>query len=161
MAVSATNCLSVAVCQKDDFTTCFDDGLHLHYHLTLNGTLEMLSGDGCRSFLTLITLTITLYSSLALNHELPSLSMPPAYKEERTEPALCRFSSGALTLKHSSYFPELASQVKAARKKIIERRSRRGGCLSRVISPGDIVVLFVLVFLQIAKNKISCFDFLY
>jgi len=42
----------------------------------------------------LLTLLVIVHSSLSLNHELPSLSMPPAYKEERTEPALSRSLRG-------------------------------------------------------------------
>ena len=46
--------------------------------------------DALRRALTLTTLATILFGSLALDHERPTFSMPPAYKEERTDAALSR-----------------------------------------------------------------------
>jgi hypothetical protein len=92
--------LSMSGRQKDEPAVGFDNDLCQQATLTRSGALDILNGDFSRTVLTLATLATILYSSLALNHELPSLSMPPAYKEERTEPVLSRSCSGALILKH-------------------------------------------------------------
>lgn len=44
--------------------------------------------DALRRALTLTTLATILFGSLALDHERPSFSMPPAYKEEKTDALL-------------------------------------------------------------------------
>lgn len=38
----------------------------------------------------LLTLMVILHSAMSLDHPLPNLSMPPAYKEEKTRSALSR-----------------------------------------------------------------------
>lgn len=85
--------------RKDKPAAGYDNG-SLQPALTIgSATLEALNVDFCRLALTLATLATILFSSMALNHELPSLSMPPAYKEERTEPALSRSCAVALILR--------------------------------------------------------------
>jgi hypothetical protein len=91
--------LSVLGHRKDEPVEGFDNDSHQQALPIRGHTLEVLSGDFCRRVLTMATLATILFCSMALNHELPSLSMPPAYKEERTEPALSRSCAVVLILK--------------------------------------------------------------
>jgi hypothetical protein len=88
--VFVLNRLSAPGHQKDEPVAGFDNDTQQHFPLTRSGALELLSDGSYGAALTWVTLVTILFCSLALNHQLPSLSMPVAYKEERTEPALCR-----------------------------------------------------------------------
>jgi hypothetical protein len=91
--------LSVLGHRKDEPVLGLDNDSHEQALPIRSDALKVLNGDFCRHVLTLATLAAILLCSMALNHELPSLSMPPAYKEERTEPALSRSCAAVLILR--------------------------------------------------------------
>ncbi|MFJ3366885.1 hypothetical protein [Pseudomonas sp. NPDC086251] len=91
--------LSVGECQEEELAADLDKIPPHQAQLSAGGILKALTSDGYRSALTSATLAAILYCSLALNHQLPSLSMPPAYKEEKTDPALTRSCSALLILR--------------------------------------------------------------
>jgi len=91
--VLVLNRLSVLGHRKDEPVAGLDNDARQQALPLGSGALETLSGGFCRCFLTWVTLATILFCSMALNHELPSLSMPPPYKEERTEPTLSCFKT--------------------------------------------------------------------
>jgi hypothetical protein len=79
--------------------TAVDDAKNYALPIARKGVMDWVAGGAHRNLLSLSILLVIAQCSLPLNNELPSLSMPPAYKEERTEPTFSGSLRGDLIVR--------------------------------------------------------------